>query len=308
VQGLSVEADQPGPGVGGQLQAIALLLDGLLQPGGRLAGRGGQGHERGPPAGLGRLFSEQRQHPGDRGGLARPRPAGDHRKPPQDGGGRRQALQVRSRPFVEPGIETSAEHVEVDAAGPLIGPGEQVRGHLSFGCPVPVEVEQAPFYPERPVVPREGTFLEAGDPAVGRRPGQVGYVRAVLVLAARRRANGRQVDADVPEPRGPHREGRPEQHGFVIGAAQGSEAQSDVHIGGMEDPGEVEGPQRRRRPQGQIGVEGGRTEDRGHAVPPRSKRSLRASTSDPEGHQDQTPQGWPSTLGKVGLLIPRKNR
>ncbi len=98
----------------------------------------------------------------------------------------------------------------------------------------------------------------------------------------------------MAEPRPAHGERRRELHGLVVLARQLREPPRDVHVGGSEHAGLVELAQQARGADHQPRV--------GHV--PRSRTSLSASTSAPDGRHANTPQPG----GVSGPTIPRRNR
>ena len=146
VQGRGAQSGQPllvGRVLEGAVVGVDRLLHGLLEPGGRLAGRCGQGDARRSARGELVLLRDQREQAGDRGGLAGARAAGEHRRPPRRGGARGIALLgvtgTREDPF-QPGVERGG----VDLGRPTPDPRDEVVADLTLLAPVAIEVEARP--------------------------------------------------------------------------------------------------------------------------------------------------------------------
>jgi len=104
----------------------------------------------------------------------------------------------------------------------------------------------------------------------------------------------------VAEPGGAHGKGGAEEDGVVARITELSEPEGDVHVGRAEDAGPVEGVQHAAGAAGEAdveGVDGVGVEQAHDSDRPRSKRSLRASTKEPDGCHDHSPHGCPSTTG-----------
>ena len=111
-----------------QVQPECLVAHRFLQPQRRLARRRRQGDERRRGAPGDRLLIEQRQQPGHRRGLSRPRSSGDDRDPAENGGCGGQRLQVvgilRLRvDLAEQRRQAGAQERQVDVASPRSRPG-----------------------------------------------------------------------------------------------------------------------------------------------------------------------------------------
>ena len=85
------------------------------------------------------------------------------------------------------------------------------------------------------------------------------------------------------------------------------EADRDVDVGRRQHADVIERAQQPGRVAGAADVVRVVFGERAHALP-RSRTSLRATTSGAGGRQANTPHGVPSTVGVVGPVIPRTNR
>jgi hypothetical protein len=293
-----------------------LLVHSLLEPGGGLARRRGERHER-----LGRphrrsLLGEQRDDPRNRGRLAGARAARYDREPAQDRGRGGQALVAVLLTDKEP-LEAIGERVPHCFDRTDTAQGQNVRGDLALLAPVAVEIERAADQAERAV--RATVLLSDRDERAGRqalgpcarsRPGQHGDVYRLVGIDRRRRLDRREVDVHVTEPRTADRERRREPYRLILFASQVCQPPRDVHIGRREHSGVIElaqQPHRAARTSDVERVRGGRFE-RGHDNSPRSSTSLSFSTSAFDGSQANTPHGVPATVGVPAPVIPRRNR
>ena len=110
----------------------------------------------------------------------------------------------------------------------------------------------------------------------------------------------------MPDTRGAHCERGSQQNGIICSADQLGEPSRDVDVGGRQHAGVVELEQQPGRSAREACVEA--LDDVGHALSPRSRTSLSASTSAGDGCHVNTPHGVPSTTGVSGPVIPRTNR
>ena len=115
-----------------------------------------------------------------------------------------------------------------------------------------------------------------------------------------------EVDEHVPDARRAHGERGSQQNGIIGSADQLGETPRDVDVSGRQHAGVVELEQQPGRAAREAGVEA--LDEVGHALSPRSRTSLSASTSAGDGCQVNTPHGVPSTTGVSGPVIPRTNR
>ncbi len=300
VQGDGAHAGQP-LAVGGR-KLRDLRLYGLLQPGGGLAGRRGEGDaDRGVARQLG-LLRAQRQQGRDGRRLAGAGPAGEHRRGVGQGHAGGRSLLVVAHP--------REDAVERRGQPGLVGRGrpgrtaDEVGVHLLLLAPVAVEVEQPhPAVLEQPEHRRlggdQGARGEGGVPRLGVGP------REVEQLLGDRG----QVDADRATAHGSHDEGHRERDQLLVLGGQRAQAPRDVHVGGVEHAGLVERPQQPARAACEprvvrvLELEG----QQRHEAPPwrPSRRSDSAVTSAAGGRQEKTPAGWPSSSGVSGPHMPR---
>ena len=285
----------------------SLLVHCLLEAGRRLPGRRRQSDEGRPLSPSGRLFVEEHQHAGHRRRLARARAAGDDREAPEHRRCRSQPLKVGLFLAREQPRQPRGEQLDVHAIGRRAREGQEIAGHLLFLRPVAVEVEHRPLQVERPIEARERAACNAGDPVVFVRPGELSQVGLLQVRGGRGADRG-QIDTDVAESRRADGEGGTEQDGVVARVPEQPESRRDVHVGCRQDAGLVELAQHARGAASEADVVPVGLRQAHGSSRPRSNRSLRDATSDPDGRQDHTPHGWPSTSGRVGLLIPRRNK
>ena len=109
--------------------------------------------------------------------------------------------------------------------------------------------------------------------------------RRVVEVDGGRVADRGEVHADVAEPRGAHGKRGSQQHSLVVGVAQLPEPERHVDVGGGQHARLVELAQQAAGCAGRAGRRTRQRRARSRARPPRSKRSLSASTSDPGGCQ-----------------------
>ena len=275
--------------------------------GGRLAGRGGQAHERWPPAGGRGLGGQQRQHLGHRGRLARPGAARDDRDLLEHCGGGSQALLVVAP--AEPRAQAVGQHGTVDSGCRRLGPAAEVGGDQLLVRPQSVEVEGRALEVQGPVRADERAGGQTRRPGRGLGPGQAGQVGWPVRVGVRRLVDGGQVDADVAQPRRTGGEGGPQLGRIVARAAQPGQAARHLDVGHGQHARFVERAQDALGAERRPGVEGVRVLVTVHSrTTPRSKRSLNAPTRATGGRHDQTPQGTPSTRSSTRALMPRTNR
>jgi hypothetical protein len=295
----------------------SLLVHRLLQPGGGLAGRRGERDEQVRRARSRGLLGQERDDARDGSRLAGARTPGDDGKAPQDRRDGRERLPAVLLSREKP-ADPVGEHVGGDVHRRPARQRAQVGGHLPLLAPVAVQVQQGPHESQRPVgrpgrlaAGHEGARGDARRPRPGSRPRQRAEVDRLLGVDRRGVADGRQVDQDVAEPRTAHGEGDGQGDPVVLRPGQGLQPPGDVDVGRREHARGVECPEEPGRLSGAANVEGvdlvGAAEV-GHAAPPRSRTSLRAVTSDPEGHQEKTPHGIPLTVGVSAPVIPRRKR
>ena len=148
-----LELEQTGADRRVDVEAGGLAVDRLGQPRGGLAGRGGEGDERGCGARGERLLLEQRDDPGDRRRLAGARAAGHDREPSQHGRGGRLLLPGVGRLALEQPGDPVGEHVHAHAAVETAGERLEVGRDLLLLAPVAVEVERAALELQRAVGP-----------------------------------------------------------------------------------------------------------------------------------------------------------
>ena len=306
VEGRGLELEQARADRGVDVEPRGLGVDRLGEPGGGLAGRGGERDEWRCGACGECLLLEQRDDARDGRGLARARASGDDREPSEHRGGGCLLLPVVGRLALEEAGEAVGEHVHPHGAVRGAGQRLEVAGDLLLLAPVAVEVERASLEPQWAIRADELAGPHLCDPSGGRRPRQRGEVDGIVDVDGRRLADALEVDEHVPDARGADGESGGEQNGIIGSADQGGEPACDVDVGGGEDSGVVELEQQPGRPTREAGVEA--LDDVGHAPSPRSRTSLSASTSAGEGCQVNTPHGVPSTTGVSGPVIPRTNR
>jgi hypothetical protein len=174
--------------------------DGLLEPGGRLAGRSGEGD---PETSVG-LVCQQGEQPRDRGRLAGARPAGQHRRPLP--GRRQRGRALLGVPIVEQRRGQSLEPRLVDHRRRQPQPGDEVVAHLALLAPVAVEVEDVSLEPDGPDLdePARGHALHP----TGARPRQPVGQRLPDEIG--------QIEADGSVTQRPHRQGEGERD-LVVG-------------------------------------------------------------------------------------------
>jgi hypothetical protein len=278
-------AEQPVQRLGGEVQRQAdgrrLLQHRLLQPGGRLAGRGGQRDAR---SGTG-LVEQQPEQPGDRVRLSGAGPSGDDADPPAGGHRGGQPLQVRCG-----SVEEFRQRREVDRRR---RPGRalvELAPHLLLLLPVPVEVQQAVDQsqrsPRRIRSDRDHGAVVQCSPVL--RPAQLD--RLPVLVGHHRAGDGGELDAHRSGADTADGERGRQQDRLPLLAAEPGQTQGDVHVGGGEDAGLGELPQQTVRADGD------------HGRP--ASRSDSAGTSPCGGVQENTP----APAGVAAPAIPRTNR
>ena len=234
VQRGGLEGEQRLPDRVGHVEPGRLGVHGLLEPGGGLAGRRGEGDERRRRRGL---LEQQREDARHRGRLAGAGAAGDDGETSEHGRGGRQALAFVGLATEQP-IEADAQHRLVDGVGRRVREGAQVLGEPHLLLPVAVEVERAAHKPQRPAVvhrrPGERARGDGRPPGRGVGPGQGGEVDGLVGVDRRRVADGRQVDEDVAQARPADGERGGEDDGRVRLAGERAEPLRHVNVGGGE--------------------------------------------------------------------------
>ena len=270
--------------------------DRLLEPGGGLAGRGGQGD---PQRTVG-LVGEQGEQTRDRGRLAGARAAGE------DGGplpGRRERRRRAAR-RTPVGKSTGRQAVRASprrrAGGGRREPRDQVVADLALLAPVAVEV--AATSPSTRSTPASASRLAAtrSRPAAGR-PGQ-----AVGQRFGRRGRRGRGTPtrgaASARSAPGRARPRRPaRRRASWIRRAVWTSAAS-MTPAALKRPSTPVSAEREAPVARVVGLERARSSARP------SSRSLRSVTSAAGGDQSKTPATWPSTTGVSGPHMPRRKR
>ena len=261
-----------------------------------------------------RLLVEKREDPRDRRGLARPGSARHHREAPHHRDDRRQALKG-IRVASEKSCNPVFQHFEVDVARRRVGACQKVRSHLTFVGPVPVQIQGRPFQPQGPVFADESAGSEQSGPSPRIRPREVVEGNRYLRIGVGRPADRLQIHARVPEAWGAHRQRGTEKdhvlvHGVFVRSPKQSETARHVDVRRDDHPCLVEGAQQSRRTACKLDspTPRRRIAESCHFCDPLSKRSLSSSIIAAGGHHDHTPQGWPSAVGNIGLLMPRRNR
>jgi hypothetical protein len=285
--------------------------DGLLEPGGRLAGRRGQ---RDPGwlavAGL-VLLGDEREQAGDRGGLPGAGTSGEHGRPAPRGRQGRVALLLparREEPLDRRGEQRVVDRRTVLEVGPVaLEAPQQVVAHLLLLAPVPVEVDPVGVDAEH-AQPGEHARLDGLTPAAALRPGQRGD--PVGLDLGDGAVDLVEVDADRTGPGGAHGERHREQHRLLGLTGQLAQARGDVHVGGLEhalvvERAEQAGRAERAPPAGRLDLGQRRGHRVGHAGALPSRIAERSSTSAAGGCQENTPHGTPSTTGVPGPTMPR---
>ncbi len=289
----------------GEAAVGGLGQHGLLQPGGGLAGRRGQGDRQPAPLRL-RLVGEHADQPGDGGGLAGAGTAGEHGGPGAGGPHRGCALLgvvaglgIGRVGLGEGTVEGCGQHVVVHRRR---GPGRalgQVGAHRDLEPVVAVEVEE-------PVVEDER--------ALGHHP------RARRRRRARRSARARAARARSPRSgrgRGipsPRLTARTVSATASTTATSSSSASAEIRRAiwswpAVSTPASLYAASRRvghLREAPVIGVDG--FEELGHRRRPPARRAGRTarSTRAAGGFQEKTPHGRSSTRGVSGPHIPRR--
>src|SRR5262249_34037641 len=121
--------------------------------------------------------------------------------------------------------------------------------------------------------------------------------------------NRPKIDIHVPEPGTAYGERHSERDCRRALGSEFGQARCDVHIGGRQNACIDEFPQDAVDLTSSSNFE--RSDHcflRIHAVVPLSSTSLSCSKRPLGGCQAKTPQGFPSTTGVLGPLIPRRNR
>ena len=316
VERRGLELEQPRADRVVDVESCRLRVDGLGEPGGGLAGRGGECDQRGRRARGERLLLEQRDDAGDGRRLAGARAAGHDREASQHGrGGRLLLLGVGILALEQPGDpggEDVHPHGDVGGAGERL----EVGRDLLLLAPVAVEVERAADELQGTIGPHQPARRDPRDPPGGLGPRQRREVDRVVDVDRRRLVDPLQVDEDVPDARGAHGQRRGEHDRVVRLVDQRGEAVRDVDVGGREHARVVELEQQPGGAAREADVEAVALVDRGHASAPTvrgpdlpwSSTSLSASTSAADGCHVNTPHGTPSTTGVSGPVIPRMNR
>ena len=164
VERRGLELEQPRADRGVDVEVGGLGVDRLGEPGGGLAGRGGEGDQGRCRARGERLLLEQRDDAGDGRRLAGARAAGHDREPAQHGRGGRLLLLGVGLPALEqprdPGGEDVHPHGDVGGAGQRL----EVGGDLLLLAPVAVEVERAADELQGTVGPHQPARRDPRDP------------------------------------------------------------------------------------------------------------------------------------------------
>ena len=145
------ELEQPRADRGVDVEPRRLGVDRLGEPGGGLAGRGGERDERGCGARGERLLLQQRDDPRDGRRLAGARASGDDRQASEHRGGGCLLLPVVGRLALEEPGEPVGEHVHPHRVVGGAGQRLEVRRDLLLLAPVAVEVERAALEPQRAI-------------------------------------------------------------------------------------------------------------------------------------------------------------
>ena len=313
VEGRRPRLEQSRPLRLAQLERRRFLVHGFLQPRGGLPGRRGEGDERRRLAGRLGLLVEEDEDARDGGRLARAGAAADDGEAAQHAGRGGEALEV-GLVSVEQPCQPVGEHGRVDVVRGLVA-GEEVGGDEAFVAPVAVEVERRADEAERPVLPAvladgdQRARGEAADPRLGLRPRQLLQVDRRVEVGGCGGGDRGEVDADRSESGCADGQRGREQRVLVLLLCELREAEGDVDVGGGQHSRLVEGAQDAGGAPYVAGVVEVDRVERAHVVPPpRSSRSLSASTSGAGGRQAKTPHGCPSTRGVPGPVIPRRNR
>ena len=306
VQRRGVEREQRGAHVVGDVEPARLVVDGLLEPRGGLAGRRGERDQRRRGARPPRPARPAARRSARRSSSCRcparprrPRAAAGPRRRRRAAGRRRPArTAARARP-------PARRRATAGRASP--GEAAQVRGDLALLAPVAVEVEARALEPQRPVV-HERARRQPRDPRADVRPRQRGDVDGLLDVDDRRVAHGREVDVDVPEPRRADGERGGQRDVRVVLAGQRQQPHGDVHVGGRQHAGLVERAQRRGRPQRAADVERVGLEQLAHRAPPRvehvAERRHQRARRPPREHAARRAVD----ARHSGPVIPRRNR
>ena len=255
-----------------------------------------------------RLRLEQRQDTGHRRRLPGARPAGDHREPPQDGGGRRHAL-VR---IVPSNKLRQAAPQQIRRRPPGAAPSERSRRSAATRLSSAHRRSRYKVVPSRcsgRSSPTIGLRRHLPDPRRRRRARAARRGRPAC--RCRRRpwrgwwpGRRRRGPAAAPAPRGPPPEQTTSSSVPLSRASRSATWTSDVD----EDARLVEGAQRPSGAERQPGVEPSTALELAQPARPRSKRSLSASTRRP-AVATTTPRGGRAVAGAgSAALMPRTNR
>ena len=145
---------------------------------------------------------------------------------------------------------------------------------------------------------------QLGQPVLRVRPGQLWLIRVIEIGC-----DGPQIDTHRTGPQCTHRQSECQRDDFAAFARLRRQPGRHVHIGGVQNPGIIEGPQQPAgidRAAPMQGIVGHDRAHRGDPLP--SSSSEIASTRSDGGRQLNTPAGCPSTTGVSGPHIPRRNR
>ena len=266
VERRGLELEQACPDRVVDVESQRLRVDGLGEPRGGLAGRGGERDQRGRGARGERLLLEQRDDAGDGRRLAGARAAGHDREPSQHGrGGGLLLPRVGILALEQPG---DAGGEDVHPHGGAGGAGErlEVGRDLLLLAPVAVEVERAADELQGAI----GSHQPAGrDLARSSRTGSghgsvarsIGSSTSTVAVSWIRS----EVDEDVPDARRAHGQRGGQHHGLVRLADEAGEARRHVHVGRREHARVVELEQQPGCPAREADVEAVALVDRGHA-------------------------------------------
>ena len=301
-------AQQPVQGGGGQRrqpvavgrrERVDFELHRLQQPRGGLPGRRGQRDAQCPtaraPVEFG-LLGQQREQPGDGGGLAGARSAGEH--------GQRAVQRHLGRGALL-GVAVGEEPGDVGRGSGSRRGGQcgDVGGDAALLDPVAVQIEQPGVEVQHRRFGQHPAGLDRGQPLAGCGPRQLR--RAGLLL------DRREVHAHRPAAQRAHHERHRQRDPLVGFVGQLGQPAGHQHVGGLQRAGVVEDAQQpvRRGAAAPVGRVEGRLGGDGHAAARRpSKRSESAPTNSADGRQLKTPAGCPSVTGVSGPHIPRTNR
>ena len=269
VERRGLELEQPRADRVVDVEPRGLRVDGLGEPRGGLAGRGGERDQRRCGARGERLLLEQRDDAGDGRRLAGARAAGHDREAAQHGrGGRLLLLGVGILALEQPGDpggEDVHPHGDVGGAGERL----EVGRDLLLLAPVAVEVERAADELQRTVGPHQPARRDPRDP---RRTGS-GHGRVVRSIGSSTSTVAVSWIRSRSTKTCPMRGARTasaaasttESSGLVD---QRGEAARDVDVGGGEHAGVVELEQQPGGAAREADVEAVALVDRGHARSP----------------------------------------